>query len=146
MAQNDRELDEAKKQLLSEIEKRAAFDNKWRERNYHFAQLTIWASVMASLASSIAVAVGKLPAWFVAILAAIPAFMAVINGKFLFYQRSRWHGAEFLNLQELAHKLRFQGASAADVSAEYCKLRRESEPHYPGFGDEVVSKIPKKKA
>jgi len=90
--------------------------------------------VITSPLAAVAVALGTFSRPYVTILTAIPAFALVVDRVFLFYERSQWHGTEFLRLEELLFKLQFQNATAKEISEEYCKIRKEMEPLYPGFG------------
>jgi hypothetical protein len=106
------------------------YDRLWGERSFLMSQVQGWLVVVASFGSAIAAA-GGAPGIYVAIAAAIPGTVILIDRNFGFTRRAQWHWLQESKLRELEHALKYQGAKVADVSKKYATLRTDMEKIFP---------------
>jgi hypothetical protein len=120
-----------KDDLLRLIQKRRKFDQFWAVTNFIFSIVVATATVLASFLSAIIAAADIAPPITVAILAAIPGTVIVIEGNFLFTKRWRWHNAMENRYRAFENQLLFEGADIAIVSKELSIFLASMEEKYP---------------
>jgi hypothetical protein len=108
--------------LLQEIAKNAATVERYGLWNYRAAWAVAIISVGASIVSSIMAALGTVDKTWVAILAAIPAAALTVTTTFNFEQRGIAHFDTKKQLNALARKAKYEGASLEDVSKQYSMI------------------------
>lgn len=126
--------DDIRRKLLSELESRIAFDNKWAWRHLHAATTFTWVAILASFGSSLIAGLRILPPSGTAVVAALPGIAIFISQRFAFYRRSRWHCMMETNLTNLKRALEYEGADPRDISKRLSAFMLEMEPQYPGHG------------
>jgi hypothetical protein len=119
-----------REQLLNEIVTRMKRDRFFGRVTFNAAQLQGWLTVVASFGSAIAAAAGA-RGLVVAVAAAIPGTVILIDRNFGFARRAQWHWSSQGKLRELEHALKFQGAKVADISKKYTALRIEMDEKFP---------------
>jgi hypothetical protein len=126
------ESDESQKreELLREITTRIKQNHFWGAAGYNVSQLQGWLTVVASFGSAIAAA-AKAPSIIVAIAAAIPGTVILMDRNFGFARRAQWHWSSANKLLELVHALKYQGGKVCEISKKYTALRQEMEEKFP---------------
>jgi hypothetical protein len=112
--------------LLDEMSLRRTSDRLWGDQCFITSQVLGWLVVVASFGSAIAAA-SHAPALVVAIAAAIPGTVILIDQRFDFARQAQWHWMQENEIRELEHALSFQGAKVADISRKYTALLKEME-------------------
>jgi hypothetical protein len=96
-----------------------------------------WAAVLSSSLAALTAATG-LRKEIVAVLAAIPAFVLLVEKQFRYRERADWRFQYKRRLVGLLRELRDQGATPADVSKRVTLLEEEMDRTYPGASGLVV--------
>ncbi len=130
---------ESRDQLASKISRRLVQDDRWARLDFSLAQLFLWLAILASFVSAALAAADTIPKLWLALLAAIPGTVIVVDKSFSFAKRARWHWEMSSRLERLLLKLQFEGKSVAEVAAEYGDLRVEMEDKFPGMSAEGVA-------
>jgi hypothetical protein len=116
--------------LLNEINSRKALNLRWGDQNFVTSQVQGWITILASFGSAIAAA-AKANSVAVAIIAAIPGTVILIDRNFGFARRAQWHWESYYKLLELEHELKYNGAQVSDISKRYISLRTEMSQKFP---------------
>jgi hypothetical protein len=116
--------------LIDDLENRFHYDSTWGSRNFCIAQTFVWLGVGSSFGSSIAAAL-KAPPWIVAIAAAVPGIVIIVDRSFSFAARGRWHDLLSTNIGALARALKYEGAAEKEISQKFSELLKASEKSYP---------------
>jgi hypothetical protein len=116
--------------LLDDLENRLHYDSTWKLRNFVIAATFLWLGVGGSFGSSIAAAF-KAPAWIVAITAAIPGVVIIVDRTFSFAARGRWHDLLYTNIDALARALKYEDAAEKEISQKFSELLKASQESYP---------------
>ena len=74
-----------------------------------------------------------MPAWIVAIVAAIPGVVIIVDRSFSFAARGRWHDLLYTNTCALARALKYEGAAENEISQKFSELLKTFEENYPGL-------------
>jgi hypothetical protein len=102
---------------------------------------TVWAmyilSVGASVLATVFAATGSPEKVRLAVLAAVPAIVLLVNNTFKFNARSQWHYEKKRRLDSL---LRLSEAGAAgttppEVAAEWNRIDEDMDKRWPGWGE-----------
>lgn len=120
-------------ELIELISNRKVQDEKWARDNFLYAHVVTWIAILSSFGAAIASATDKVSPVIVAIFAAVPGTIIVIERSFAFARRASWHHLMRGNLQRLENELRYQGKPVSDVAAQYSDLFLRMEPQYPGL-------------
>src|SRR5260370_2809366 len=118
MANVQPDENQQRESLLKEIISRKNLDLRWGDENFAIAQVRGWITIIASFGSAIAAA-AKGPSIAVAITAAIPGTVILIDRNFAFVRRAKWHWLSYHKLLGLEHELKYQGAQVSDISKRY---------------------------
>jgi hypothetical protein len=127
----------ARQELLVQIASRRAFDQKWGDRCYLFSLFFIGLAICASFGSAVVAAVSNVPPVALALLAAIPGTVILIERGFSLAPRARWHWASVARLRELENALSFEGVSVEEASKRFSTLRITMDAKYPGVSTEI---------
>ena len=112
--------------LLSEIECKVKHHQVWEGRDFAWAQIFVWAGLIASTASSLyAGKVFDVDPRFAAVVAAVPGLVIVVDKIFKFLIRSQWHARFRIELDGLRRELLDQHAPEKDVSTKLTELERK---------------------
>jgi hypothetical protein len=128
-------------ELAEKIAARRTQDNHWGVQCFIIAQIFLWLAIMASFGAAIASATGSVSPIIIAVLAAIPGTVIVIDRSFSFARRSSWHHLMRARLEQLENALRYEGASVESVSKALGELFLEMEPRYPGASVEGLTEF-----
>ncbi|MBX3257840.1 MAG: hypothetical protein KF862_27165 [Chitinophagaceae bacterium] len=123
--------------LQTEIEKSIKHRRTYELMDFRLAHIFLWASIIASFASSIIIASGlqtdknKI---FITIIAGIPGLIILVDKTFDFATRAVW-GARFrIELEELRDKLVFKKIEPYEASKEFRELSKRHELAYAKIG------------
>jgi hypothetical protein len=131
--------DKLRESLLKEMTQLKNRDERWGGRNFIIAQIQGWITIVASFGSAIAAA-AKAPSIAVAIIAAVPGTVILIDRNFGFMRRAQWHWLEAAKLLQLEHALNYQGAKVDEISKRYTSLRADMEEKFPITGPDLSPK------
>jgi hypothetical protein len=123
--------------LLNQIVLRKKEDLRLGNRNYVVAQIQGWLTVVASFGSAIAAA-AKAPSIAVAIIAAIPGTVILIDRNFGFGRRAKWYWEEYEKLYQLELALTYEGAQVSDISKRYGEIKAEMTAKWPTSNEEPM--------
>lgn len=118
--------------LIREIHEDITGCRKLARTNYRMAYALYVLALLATVAATIISASDAEP-WVRALVTAIPGIVVLANGTLKFQQKSRWYWHRVRLFEGLVRRLRYQGASVAEVSAEFTKLSQQLEDDWPGF-------------
>jgi hypothetical protein len=124
-------------ELLKEIEKSIKHRRKYELMDFRLAHIFLWASLIASFASSIIIASGlqtEKNKIFIAIIAGIPGLIILVDKTFDFATRAVWGATFRIELEELKDKLSFKKIDPYDASKEYRELSKRYELAYAKIG------------
>ena len=127
--------DNAQDDLLNRLRTRRAFDDRWQLWNFVFYQLFLGLSIVASFVSAIVAASNLASPIVVAVLAAIPGTVIVIDRGFMFCRRWRWHNTVSTELEALERQMLIEGVSVKEVSQAMSNLMIDMEKLYPARGE-----------
>ncbi len=134
--------DDSQKELLNRLRARRALDDRWQLWNFIFYQIVLGISIIASFISAIVAASNLVSPIIVAILAALPGTVIVIDRGFMFSSRWRWHNTMSTKLLALEQRLLFDAeTSAKEISEEMTDLLIKMETAYP-VGGSVEGAVP----
>lgn len=134
--------DMTKQDLLSEITEHRIYDEKWGKADFTWAQSITWAAILASFGSAIASATGDAPPFALALFAAIPGTVIVIEKSFVFARKAQWHWTMGVRLQKLENALKFEDAKVDETSRQLSELRIEMWEKWPGTSAEGLGETP----
>jgi hypothetical protein len=77
----------------------------------------------------------------IAIFAAIPGTVIVIERSFSFARRADWHHIMRAQLLQLENSAKYEGASMESVSKAFAELFLEMERKYPGVSTEGLGDL-----
>lgn len=126
-------MPDTKVQLLAKIDARRTYYRQWGCANLWFTQSLIIVGVLSSLASTIAIASGRIPTVIAAILAGIPGCVIVIERSFNFMRQSRWHYLLAAELESLMNALEHEGKTVEAISIEFSRIMLEYERSAPSL-------------
>ena len=109
-------LNEKAMELIATISARRQKDERWAKRNFLLSQLFVWSAILASFGSAILSATGSVNRIVVAIFAAIPGTVIVIERSFSFSRRANWHHIMRARLLQLENSVKYEGACIESVS------------------------------
>jgi hypothetical protein len=133
------ESTDEKKELIKTISDRRQQDERWSKSYFFWSQVLLWFAILASFGSAIASATKSVPSILVAIFAAIPGTIIVVERSFSFSHRASWHRIMRARLLMLENSLRYEGASIESVSKAFGELFLEMHPKYPGMSSEGLA-------
>jgi hypothetical protein len=128
MSTNDEQL---RTELLSRIAARREIDERWRRLNFFWGQVSIWAAIVSSFGTAIAAATNQLPHVLIAIFAAIPGGVILIERSVGLNHRAKWFSVMVAKAERLEYALRFEGASVESISRDFSEMRVETEKSSP---------------
>lgn len=76
------EAEQKRTELIDKITTRIGYDEKWARSDFFCAQIFVWLTILASFFAAILTAAQAASALFLALLAAIPGTMIVIEKSF----------------------------------------------------------------
>jgi hypothetical protein len=123
--------DDRQNDLLSRLRARRAFDDRWQFWNFVGYQIFLGLSIIASFGSAIVAASSLASPVVVAILAAIPGTVIVLDRGFMLSRRWRWHNTMSTKLLVLEQRLLLENTSIEEVSSAMSALLIEMESAYP---------------
>jgi len=109
---------------------------------------TVWAmyvvSVGASFLATVFAAMGSLDKVWLAVLAAIPGVVVLVNNTFKFAARSQWHYEKRRRLNSLLRlsEAGAQATTAPEVAEKWNRIDEEMDRSWPGWGE--LPKSPQK--
>jgi|SRR2546430_15891576 len=133
--------DEKAMELIATISARRQKDERWAKRNFFLSQVFLWSAILASFGSAILSATGSVNRIVVAIFAAIPGTVIVIERSFSFSRRANWHHIMRARLLQLENSVKYEGASIESVSQAFAALFLEMEQKYPGVSTEGLADL-----
>jgi len=122
--------DQQREHLLNEITTQKEHDCRWAMQTFSFAQVQGWVAVVASFGSAIA-ATAHAPRIIVAIIAAVPGAVILLDRNFAFARRAQWHWLLEDKVRELEHALKYQKAEISETSKRYASLMTKMEESFP---------------
>ncbi|UVM36040.1 hypothetical protein LOY28_14920 [Pseudomonas sp. B21-017] len=125
------EAEQKRTELIDKITTRIGYDEKWARSDFFCAQIFVWLTILASFFAAILTAAQAASALFLALLAAIPGTMIVIEKSFAFGKRARWHWEMVATLEGYKNKLIFQDADVGEVSILLSEFIKEMEKKFP---------------
>ena len=131
-------------ELAHKISTRLTKEAIWARRNFYIAQLFVWLAIISSFGTAIASATNKVPSIIIALLAAIPGTIILIDKNFSFARRAQWHYVMRAKLEQLENSLRFESATPEATSKAYSSITIEMEQTYPGMDGSGLADILKK--
>jgi hypothetical protein len=134
-------------ELQKEIEKSIKHRRTYELMDFRLAHIFLWASIIASFASSIIIASGlqtEKNKIFIAIIAGIPGLIILIDKTFDFATRAVWGATFRIELEELKDKLVFKKIEPYDASTEYRELSKRYELAYAKIGFFAKNKVEEK--
>ena len=140
-------MDEEQKRaaLLGKIHTRKAHDDKWARTDFILAQLFVWLAILSSFLTAILAVADVVPKLVLALLAAIPGAVILVDKSFSFARRARWHWDMVAKLDQFSNQLQFEEARVEDVSKQLGEFRFDMEAKFPamsveGLGDKPAQK------
>lgn len=132
-------------ELLSEINKKIKHRRKNERLDASWAHIFLWASILASFASTIIIAAGSLQInkIIVAIIAAVPGVVIAIDKTFDFKGRAVWGAMFRIELQSLKDEFVFAKLPALQVAQKLRALERRFEELYARIGFFAVKETTK---
>jgi hypothetical protein len=124
--------------LIEDLEKRTQYDFNMGRHNFLIAQAFIWLGIVSSFGSAVAAAF-RAQAWIVAVAAAIPGVVIIVDRSLNFAARGRWHDLLYTNIGALSRALRYEGASEKEISQKFSELLKASEESYPGLANAALN-------
>jgi hypothetical protein len=108
-------------------------NEKWGRISFYIAQTFAWLTVVASFAAAVLSAGGLLTdhRFLVAVLAAIPGAVIVVDKRFAFAKRAQWHNVLGARVERIENALLFEGKSVRDASQELSGLLEAMYEVYP---------------
>jgi hypothetical protein len=119
-------------ELLSQIDRRVRGSRRWGIYDFLVAKASYWAAIVASFLATIAVSTGR-SGTVVAIVAAVPGVVIIIDRTFHFADRAAWHWRYVALAKAIGRKLRFEGVTLAQVSRAFSELEIEMEKVRPSM-------------
>ncbi len=109
---------------------------KYISFDFIIAHTILWASVIASFASSILIATGGLEnaKWAVAIFAGLPGLMTVIDKTFDFKRRSIWGSMYAIDLEGLKDEIEFNDLRPFEAATKLRKIKKRNEALFNRIG------------
>jgi hypothetical protein len=105
---------------------RRTSDRLWGDQCFITSQVLGWLVVVASFGSAIAAA-SHAPALVVAIAAAIPGTVILIDQRFDFARQAQWHWMQENEIRELEHALSFTRSGQRSFGVKrYSRIRSTS--------------------
>ena len=123
--------EELRQDLGTEIDQQIHIAKTWASKNFLIAQTFTWLAVLASFGSAIAAATEKVNSILLAIFAAVPGTVILIDKSFSFARRASWYYMKRAKVQQLRNSLSFEGAQTADVSQKFSELTIKLEEEFP---------------
>ena len=127
--------------METEIEQRAELqkrlveyrlrNEKWGRISFYIAQAFAWLVVLGSFAASVLSAGLVLNRIGLAVVAAIPGIVIVVDRTFAFARRAQWHNVLGARVERIENSLRFEGKSVHDASKELSGLLEAMHELYP---------------
>ena len=141
-------MDEEQKMttLLSKIHTRLAYDAKWARTDFIIAQVFIWLAILSSFSTAILTVADVVPKLVLALLAAIPGAVILVDKSFSFARRARWHYDMVAKLDQFSNQLQFEGARVEDVSKQLGQFRVDMEARFPAMSAEGLGDKPARRA
>lgn len=116
------------------LDQRGAKARRHARKNDLAAMLCYVVAVVGSFAATLCAALSDLPKAVIAALTAIPGTVLLANSVFAFEQKCRWHRKRKLKYDDLALRLRFEGADVSVLSKELREFEHKADLDYPRFG------------
>lgn len=137
-------MDEEQKRtaLLSKIQTRQTYDDKWARVDFMLAQLFVWLAILSSFLTAILAVADVVPKLVLAMLAAIPGAVILVDKSFSFARRARWHWDMVAKLDQFSNQLQFEDAKVEEVSKRLGEFRFEMEAKFPAMSVEGLSDKP----
>jgi hypothetical protein len=123
--------DQQREHLLKEITSGREYNSRWGCQNFWIAQAQGWVALVASFGSGIAAAYAHTPRIIVAIIAAVPGALILLDRNFAFARRAQWHWLLEDKVRELEHALKYQKAEISETSKRYASLMTKMEESFP---------------
>jgi hypothetical protein len=122
--------------LVEEIASKRKYHWLWEKYNFIVGQLLLWLAIAASIAASISAAL-KWTAHpqLMAIVAAIPAAVALIGKTFQHTARHSWHSLFRTRLSSLERAIRDQNLPIKEASERLNALEEDMENRFPPLRD-----------
>lgn len=103
-------------------------------KNYRAIYIASVLAVLSSFFTSIGIAGDWLMHEIHPVLAALPGIAIVLADRFKFEAKAGWYWGKYYALDEVLSGLRFEGMSEQEASRARCRVNKEWEPRWPGFG------------
>ena len=139
-------LESRAQELADKIAARRKSDERWGAFNFVIAQTFLWIAILGSFGAAIAAATNSVSPLIIAVCAAIPGTVIVIDRSFSFARRSSWHHLMRARLDQLENSLRYEGVPVESVSKALGELFIEMESRYPGVSAEGLTNFNSNKA
>jgi hypothetical protein len=130
-------------QLTDELKAAHRFYRARAYLNYAAAYL-VYAGILAtSVVGTISVAADLLPRGALVAVTALPGVLLVAAQSLRLHAKYRWHQRQSWAVTNLLLRLKFEGATVAQVSKMFRQLRVRSERNYPAL--RLTPSLPKQK-
>jgi hypothetical protein len=132
--------------LLSYFEAEQKSNRVWWLVNFVVAQTSYWVAIASSFGSAIAISIDNLPKIFIAVLAAIPGVVILVESTFRYSQRADWHSLYSQKLRGLIRQLKFEVNKIEEISKNLSDLEAEMEGRTPPMRLGMLQQTPNKKS
>ena len=140
MMESDADLPKSSVEVRAILDERAT-KARANARKNDFAAMTCYlVAIFGSLAATLAVALGNVPKLALAAITAIPGTALLLNSVLCFDKKCQWHRRRKMTYDALDMRLRFEGATASDVSRELRDFEQKADADYPRFSGPISLK------
>jgi hypothetical protein len=129
-----------KKDLANDLLERAKLCGLKARRCYYFAFAVALLSLVASILTSVSVAIEWLPKALNAVLAAVPAIAVTLMAVFKFEEWRDWWSDRYHKLDALCRGLLYEGRHESEISKEMTDFLASHERMRPRLGNPIASR------
>jgi len=140
-------LDEkqSKEEFLNVLSGQLVKEHQWESNNFFCYHIAMWLSIVISFCSTILAAFNLVSSAALSILSAATAVVLLLDKKFMFPQRWRWHNERRIHLEKIRNQINFEGLSIKEASASFNDLIISMERNYPTGIDIIIHAVAPKK-
>ena len=128
--------------LMRELEDRGQYTKTWAKLNFAIAHVLFMLAIVASFGTTL-IATTTASRVAVALLAAIPGLVILIDRAFSFGRRADWFYQYDNEIAALIRQLRDQDGDPAKVSQQLTATAKEMERLFPAMQASAISPISK---
>ncbi len=129
-------------QLESELRLTIEDCQRWARRNYILAHMVFVVSVLGSFAAAVLASSDLGEEWFgesgnkatIAILAALPGLMLLLNNTLRFEDRTKWFWKKVRLAERYYREVRDTGETVSALSKRFSEESEKLEAEWPAFG------------